>query len=184
MAAIPERARLELERRLAAHRKERWPVLKEARVRFHAPYTYVEAIMSHSYDQPLFRLRWTGRRDQKGGLRHLAGQHGGYENSVLPSGLLVGTVEEAMDCACGLYPNDISALGITPSTFRASSLAGRCQHRPSRLPDSGSDTPQPLPHRVHWDQKTRKPAKSGFVFWSHDSVTSATSGLLTSPRSA
>ena len=41
--AIPERARLELERRLEAHRKDRWPQLKEARVRFHAPYAYVEA---------------------------------------------------------------------------------------------------------------------------------------------
>jgi len=29
--AIPERARLELERRLEAHRKDRWPALKEAK---------------------------------------------------------------------------------------------------------------------------------------------------------
>jgi hypothetical protein len=33
----------------------------------------------------------------------------GYQDSVLPSGLPVGTREEALDCACGLYLADPSA---------------------------------------------------------------------------
>jgi len=33
----------------------------------------------------------------------------GYEDSVPPSGLPVGTPEEALDCACGLYLADPSA---------------------------------------------------------------------------
>ena len=33
----------------------------------------------------------------------------GYQDSVLPSGLPVGTPEEALDTACGLYLNDPSA---------------------------------------------------------------------------
>ncbi len=107
--ATPERARLELERRLEAHRKDRWPTLKEARIRFHAPYAYVEATLPDGYDQPLFRLRWTGHRDNKWAFAVWLASKDGYEQSVLPSGSLVGTVEEAMDCACGLCLNDANA---------------------------------------------------------------------------
>ncbi|HEX2184113.1 MAG TPA: hypothetical protein VHN78_01235 [Chloroflexota bacterium] len=32
-----------------------------------------------------------------------------YQDSVLPSGLPVGTPEEALDCACGLYLADPTA---------------------------------------------------------------------------
>jgi len=110
--AIPERARLELERRLEEHRKDRWPELKEARVRFHAPFAYVQATMPDGYDQELFRLRWTGNRDGKWAFAIWLASKDGYENSVLPSGLRVGTVEEAMDCACGLYLGDISAWAL------------------------------------------------------------------------
>ena len=115
--AIPERARLELERRLEAHRKERWSMLQEARVRFHAPYAYIEATMPEGYDQPLFRLRWTGHPHQKWAFAIYLASRDGYENSVLPSGALVGTVEEAMDCACGLYLNDPSAWELPRQRF-------------------------------------------------------------------
>jgi hypothetical protein len=37
------------------------------------------------------------------GLRRLLAGTDGYQGSVLPSGLPVGTPEEALDCACGLY---------------------------------------------------------------------------------
>jgi hypothetical protein len=108
--AIPERrARLDLERRLETHRKDRWPALKEARVRFHAPYAHIEATMPEGYDQPLFRLHWTGHRDNKWHFAVWLASKDGYERSVLPSGSLVGTVEEAMDCSCGLYLIDASA---------------------------------------------------------------------------
>jgi hypothetical protein len=33
----------------------------------------------------------------------------GYQDSALPSGLPVGTPEEALDCACGLYLADPTA---------------------------------------------------------------------------
>jgi hypothetical protein len=38
----------------------------------------------------------------------------GYETTVLPSGCPVGTPEEALDCACGLYLNDLTAWTPTP----------------------------------------------------------------------
>jgi putative transposase len=60
------------------------------------------------FDQPLFRLRWTGRPEAWAFAVWLASKEG-YEKSVLPSGSFVGTVEETMNCACGLYLGDISA---------------------------------------------------------------------------
>jgi len=105
---IPERARLELERRLDEHRDQRWPDLKELRVRFRANFAYVEATLPDGYDQPLFRLGWTGARDRWAFAIWLASKDG-YETSVLTSGAFAGTVEEALDCACGLYLSDPSA---------------------------------------------------------------------------
>lgn len=106
---IPDRAKSDLERRLEAHRQSRWPQLTEARVRFRSPYAYVEATLPDGYDQPLFRLRWTGNRENKWAFAVWLASKDGYEESVLPSGMRVGTVEEAMDCACGLYLDDPGA---------------------------------------------------------------------------
>ena len=105
---IPERARLELERRLEEHAERRWPQLSEVRVRYRGQHAYVEAAMPDGYDQALFRLGWTGRRDDWAFAVWLASKDG-YEVSVLPSGSFTGTVEEAMDCACGLYLSDPTA---------------------------------------------------------------------------
>jgi hypothetical protein len=107
---IPERARLELERRLDEHRDRRWPELKDLRVRFRGNYAYVEATLPDGYDQPLFRLGWTGGRDRpRWAFAIWLASKDGYEVSVLPSGSFTGTAEEAMDCACGLYLGDPSA---------------------------------------------------------------------------
>ena len=35
--------------------------------------------------------------------------HGDYQDSMLPTGLPVGTPQEALDCACGLYLGDPTA---------------------------------------------------------------------------
>jgi hypothetical protein len=45
---------------------------------------------------------------------HLASRDG-YENAVLPSGYPVGTPEEALDCACGLYLNGPTAWTPPPT---------------------------------------------------------------------
>ena len=105
---IPERARADLTTRLDAHRRHRWPQLKAVKVRFRAAFAYVEGSLPDGNDQPLFRLRWTNNRDRWGFAIWLASKDG-YEDSVLPSGSFTGSPEEAMDCACGLYINDITA---------------------------------------------------------------------------
>lgn len=117
MASIPERAKTDATRRLEAHRRQRWPALSKLSVRFRAPFAYVEATLPDGYDQPLFRLRWTGHRDNLWAFAIWLASKDGYEQSVLPSGRLVGTVEEAMDCACGLYLNDVSAWELPRQRF-------------------------------------------------------------------
>jgi hypothetical protein len=116
---VPDRARLDLERRLEVHRLNRWPDLKDARVRFRGLYAYVDATRPDGYDQQLFRLRWTGNSQNKWAFAIWLASKDGYENSVLPSGMFVGTVEEAMDCACGLYLNDPSAWELPRQRFAA-----------------------------------------------------------------
>ena len=117
--AIPERARLDLERRLEAHRKDRWPTLRGARVRFRAPYAYIEGTPPDSYDQPLFRLRWTGHRDHRWAFALWLASKDDYERSILQwlagrhcrrgHGLRVRSLPQRRQC-----------VEVTPSAFRAS----------------------------------------------------------------
>jgi hypothetical protein len=57
---------------------------------------------------PLCRLRYAGSASLWGFAIYLASTDG-YQDSVLPSALPVGTPEEALDCACGLYLTDPTA---------------------------------------------------------------------------
>lgn len=111
--AIPPRIKLETERRAQDHQAARWPQLREVRVRYRGSFAYVEATLPDGDNQPLFRLTWTGHRDQRWGFAVWLASKDGYERSVLPSGDHMGTIEEAMDCACGLYLNDPTAWRIT-----------------------------------------------------------------------
>ncbi len=52
--------------------------------------------------------RYGGYANRWGFAIYLASKDG-YEDSILPSGYPVGTAEEALDCACGLYLNDPTA---------------------------------------------------------------------------
>jgi len=38
-----------------------------------------------------------------------------YQTSILPNGYPVGTPQEALDCACGLYLNDAAAWQSPPN---------------------------------------------------------------------
>ena len=57
---------------------------------------------------PSCRLRYSGSAHQWGFAIWLASKDG-YQDSILPSGLPVGTAEQALDCACGLYLADPTA---------------------------------------------------------------------------
>jgi hypothetical protein len=74
--------------------------------------------MPDGHEQPLFRLRWVSNRDRWAFAIWLASKDG-YEISVLRSGAFVDTIEEAMDCACGLYQR----LAVTRRTFTVAAIA-------------------------------------------------------------
>ena len=60
------------------------------------------------YPLPLCRLRYLGNPDQWGLAIYLASKDG-HEDAILPTGDFTGTPEQALDRACGLYLNDVTA---------------------------------------------------------------------------
>jgi hypothetical protein len=105
---IPESTKTSFGQRLRARHRERWPVLAGVQARFRGRFAYVDGELASGEVLPLCRLRYAGSASLWGFAIYLASRDA-YENSVLPSGLPVGTPEEALDCACGLYLADPSA---------------------------------------------------------------------------
>lgn len=77
-------------------------------IRYRGSFAYIEGTTSEDDALALCRLRWLGSAQRWGFAVYLASKDA-YEDSVLPSGSFTGTPEEAFDCACGLYLNDVSA---------------------------------------------------------------------------
>jgi hypothetical protein len=105
---IPDGTRSTLARRLDDHRQQRWPQLNDLNIRYRAAFAYLDGATAQDDSQPLCRLRYLGSPDNWGFAIYLASKDG-YEDSVLPTGSFTGTPEQALDCACGLYLNDIAA---------------------------------------------------------------------------
>lgn len=104
MPAIPDSTKTSLAQRLRQHALDRWPQLVGLHVRYHAQFAYVEGELADGTRLPLLRLRYGGSASTWGFGLYLASS-GKYENQILPSGLPIGTPQEALDCACGLYLN-------------------------------------------------------------------------------
>jgi hypothetical protein len=102
---IPESTKTSLGQRLRAQARRRWPALARVQVRFRGGFAYVDGELHSGEVLPLCRLRYAGSASRWGFAIHLASRDS-YQDSVLPSGLPVGTPEEALDCACGLYLAD------------------------------------------------------------------------------
>jgi hypothetical protein len=103
----PESTKTSLRQRLAEHARPRWPALTAVPVRYRGVFAYVDGRLADDTILPLCRLRYVGYA-QWGFAIYLASKDG-YEDSVIASGHPVGTAEEALDCACGLYLNDPTA---------------------------------------------------------------------------
>ncbi len=101
---IPESTRHSLFQRLNSRRLERWPSLSALDIKFRANFAYIKGINS-GVAVPLFRLQYGGSASRWGFAIYLA-SHDGYERAVLPTGLLAGSPEDALDCACALYVGD------------------------------------------------------------------------------
>ena len=106
--AIPERTRQSVSRRLRSHSAARWPALLEVRVRFRGSFAYVDGVLAVDDVVHLCRLRYEGSESAWGFAVYLYSREA-YEDSLLPTGSFMGSPEEILDCACGLYLNDPSA---------------------------------------------------------------------------
>ena len=100
--------------RLNEHAASRWPRLSGVQVRYRAGFAYVDGVVPDGGVQPPCRLRFNGVLHTWGFAIYLASRDG-YQDNVVPSGLPVGSPEEALDCACGLYLDDPTAW-LTPPT--------------------------------------------------------------------
>ena len=104
MKGPPESTKASLTSRLNTHARARWPALAGVDVRFRSGFAYVDGKLRDGTTTKLCRLRY-------GGSAHLWGfaiyraSHDDYEDSFLPTGTPLGTAEDALDCAAGLYIN-------------------------------------------------------------------------------
>lgn len=115
MKPPPRSTKENLASRLSEHARARWPELAGVGLRFRANFVYVDGRYADGTVIKLCRLRYGGSAHLWGFALYRA-SHNDYEDSFLPSGTPVGTAEEALDCACGLYLNDPSAwLPDTPT---------------------------------------------------------------------
>src|SRR2546428_8667471 len=105
---IPKSTQSGLHLRLSQRQRERWPQLVDVRVRCRAPFAYVDGVFPDGEVIPLCRLRYGGSASLWGFAIYL-GSSNRYEDSILPTGAPIGTPQEALDCACGLYLADTSA---------------------------------------------------------------------------
>ena len=110
---VPDSTRRSLATRLSIHAREQWPDLATVNVRFRAGFAYVDGEIANGPTIPLCRLRYGGWANRWGFAIYLA-SHGGYEDSILPSGDFSGSAEEALDCACGLYLADPDLWRLNP----------------------------------------------------------------------
>jgi hypothetical protein len=108
MATPPQSTKTSLGQRLRARARERWPALAGVNIRHHGAFAYIEGQLADGTVLPLCRLRYGGYANQWGFAIYLASKDG-YQDSILPAGYPVGTAEEALDCACGLYLADPTA---------------------------------------------------------------------------
>ena len=91
--------------RLREHAKQHWPDLAGVTLRFRSNFAYVDGEIVDGPTIRLCRLRYGGSASRWGFAIYRA-SHDDYEDSFLPSGIMGGSPEEALDCACGLYLSD------------------------------------------------------------------------------
>jgi choline dehydrogenase-like flavoprotein len=108
MAKIPPSTQTSLQQRLTSHARARWPQISQIHTRCRAGFAYIDATLTDEQTLPLCRLRYGGSAHQWGFAIYRA-SHEDYDDSYLPSGYPVGSAEEALDTACGLYLNDPTA---------------------------------------------------------------------------
>ena len=108
VAKYPDSTKASLEQRLAARARERWPQIASLHIRHRGVFSYIDATLTDATTLKLCRLRYVGSAHQWQFAIYRA-SHDDYDESVFPTGLPIGTCQQAIDTACGLYLNDPTA---------------------------------------------------------------------------
>src|SRR5271157_8117 len=122
VARYPDSTKASLEQRLRARARDRWPQIASLHIRHHGTFSYVDATLADGTMLKLCRLRYVGSASQWQFAIYRA-SHDDYDESVFPTGLPVGTCQDALDTACGLYLNDPTAWIQPPTNLRARPLS-------------------------------------------------------------
>jgi hypothetical protein len=104
----PDSPKTSLQQRLSQRARQRWPELDRVAVRHHGPFSYLDGVLADGATIKLCRLRYTGSAHNWRFAIYRA-SHDDYQESIFPTGLPVGTCEDALDTACGLYLGDPTA---------------------------------------------------------------------------
>ena len=133
VARYPDSTKASLEQRLRARARERWPQIASLHIRHRGTFSYVDATLTDGTTLKLCRLRYVGSASQWQFAIYRA-SHDDYDESVFPTGLPIGTCQDALDTACGLYLNDPTAWIQPPTNLRARPLSVGGDHRLKQHP--------------------------------------------------
>ena len=122
MDRYPDSTKASLEQRLRARARERWPQIASLQIRHRGVFSYVDATLTDATTFKLCRLRYVGSASQWQFAIYRA-SHDDYDESVFFTGLPVGTCQDALDTACGLYLNDPTAWIRPPTNLRGRPLS-------------------------------------------------------------
>ncbi|HLJ99950.1 MAG TPA: hypothetical protein VKU39_08605 [Streptosporangiaceae bacterium] len=111
MPAIPQSTRDTIIVRLLDHTEKHWPQLKKVQARYHGPFAYITGVLPGGEQLPLFRLRYGGSAHSFGFAIYSAARDR-YEDTLLRTGLPIGTPQEALDTACLTH---LTGLGHQPA---------------------------------------------------------------------
>ena len=145
VAKYPDSTKTSLEQRLRARARERWPQIASLQIRHRGAFSYVDATLTDATTLKLCRLRYVGSAHDWQFAIYRA-SHDDYDESVFPTGLPVGTCQDALDTACGLYLNDPTAWIQPPTNLRARPLRFRCGYPDPFSQSVTSDLPLPAVH--------------------------------------
>ena len=121
VARYPDSTKTSLEQRLRARARERWPQIASLQIRHRGAFSYVDATLTDATTLKLCRLRYVGSAHDWQFAIYRA-SHDDYDESVFFTGLPVGTCQDALDTACGLYLNAPTAWTRPPTNLRARPL--------------------------------------------------------------
>jgi hypothetical protein len=113
MAVPTKRVKQDVEADLDHYASQRWPDLEEVTLTWRGSYAYVRVWTTMTESVPVARIRYLGH-PQLWEFAIYRASHEDYEPSRLPNGDLIGTPQDALDCALGLYLADPTAWQINP----------------------------------------------------------------------